>query len=213
MTTPLAERWRRWGRRINALSLRERVIMAASAAAALAALVDAFVLSPQFSAQRTIVQKLRADAAELNRLRAELAAPMADTPQTRARRELTQLQAALAEVDRAIDSKLAGRGDPAALPELLQRVLRRHERLTLIRLDTVPPPAGAGTAQTPAAAGAAAARRSVEVQLSGRYADLQAYAAEIERDLPGLRWASLHIDGQRQPPLMSARVWLAGGGS
>jgi hypothetical protein len=217
MNTEWRQYARLWGRRLNALSLRERVIMAASIAAALAAVVDFLALSPQFALQRTLVQKLKTDSAELNRLRSELAAPAPHTPQAQARQSLAQTQAELAAVDQQISARLAGRNEAAALPELLQQVLRRHERLVLVKLDAVPPaaaaiPAAASGAAAPRAQ-AAALRRSVDVQLAGRYADLQAYAAEIERTLPGLRWASLHIDGQQQPPLLSARVWLAGGAS
>ena len=192
-------RWIRLARRLNSLSVRERVIMAVSLAAALAAVVDALVLSPQFAAQRALVDRMRSQGAELTRMRSQLPVPGAGTPQSSLQRELAGQRAELATVDAAIAERL-GAGQAASLPELLQRVLRRHERLALLKLDTVPPKADD-----------AAARRSVEIQLAGRYADLADYAAAIERQLPGLRWARLDIDAGPQPPVMTARVWLPGG--
>ncbi len=190
-------------RRINGLTLRERAIMAVSLAAALAGVIDFLVLSPQFAAQRGIVTQLRTQGQEMAVLRAQLAPPAADSPQAQAQRALAALQAELTDVEARIATRLVGRTDTTAqLPDLLQRVLRRHERLTLLKLDTVPP-----------AADDPAARRVVELQLTGRYADLAAYAVEIEQQLPGLQWAALSIDGAPQPPVLSARVWLPGAGS
>lgn len=202
MKPALQRRWADLARRINALSLRERAIMAVSLAAALAAVVDFLVLSPQFAAQRGMVGQLRAQALEVSTMRVQLVAPAADSPQTRMKQSLDARRSELAVVDARIATRLAGRGEAAQLSDLLRRVLRHHERLTLLKLDAVPP-----------AATDPAARRSVELQLSGRYTDLTAYAAEIERQLPGLQWASLQIDGTPQPPRLSARVWLPGAGS
>jgi len=203
MNTVLSRQLTTLARRINGLTLRERAIMALSLAAALAAVIDFLVLSPQFAAQRGIVAELRTQGQEMAMLRARLAPPAADSPEAQARRALEARQAELIDVDARIAARLAGRIDTAAqLPDLLQRVLRRHERLTLLKLDTVPPPA-----DDPAA------RRVVELQITGRYADLAAYAGEIEQQLPGLQWAALSIDGTPQPPVLSARVWLPGAGS
>jgi MSHA biogenesis protein MshJ len=190
-------------RRINGMTLRERAIMAVSLAAALAAVIDFLVLSPQFAAQRGLVAQMRTQGQEMAVLRAQLAPPAADSPEAQARRALEARQAEVAEVEATIATRLAGRTDTAAqLPDLLQRVLRRHEHLTLLKLDTVPPTADD-----------AAARRVVELQVAGRYADLVSYAGEIEQQLPGLQWAALAIDGAPQPPVLSARVWLPGAGS
>jgi len=199
--------WQNLGRRINALSLRERVIMAASLAAALAGVADALVLSPQFGTQRALVQQLSAEQQRLATLRAELVAPAPDSPQAGLQHTLAERRAELA----ALDARIAERqvaGPAAELPALLQQVLRRHDKLTLLRLDTVAAtPTGGQDART------APPRRMIELQVAGRYADLSAYATEIEQQLPGLRWASLRIAASPEPAVMSARLWLAGGGT
>lgn len=188
-------------RRIDALTVRERAIMAVSLAAALAALADVLVLSPQFAAQRAGVERMKQAAAELQALRARVAAPEAQTPSGMLAHQIDEQRRHLAMVDAAITERL-GTGQAASLPALLQRVLRRHERLTLVQLQTRPP-----------VAADAAARRSVELRVSGRYADLVAYLTAIEAELPGLRWASLQIDAAGSPPLLTARWWLPGEGS
>jgi MSHA biogenesis protein MshJ len=199
--------WKSLSRRINALSLRERVIMAGSLAAALLAVVDALVLTPQFEAQRRLLDRLRVQGAELQTLRARLTGPVADTPEARLATQLVTRRAELASLELAIEQRLAS-GPPAHLDDLLRSALRRHERLTLLKLETLAP---SGTAAS--AAAAPGVRRGVHLQLSGRYADLAAYAGAIERQLPGLRWQDLQIDASQQPPVMSAQLWLVGGGS
>jgi MSHA biogenesis protein MshJ len=190
--------WIRLAQRLNALSLRERVIMAASLAAALAAVVDVLVLSPQFSTQRALLGSMQVQATELAALRAQLVVPAANTPLAAVKRRLAEQQVRLTALDAAITERL-GTGSAASLPELLQRVLRRHERLTLLKLETAP-----------AAAGQTSVRRSVDLRLAGRYADLATFASETEQQLPGLRWATLQLDAGPQPPVLSARVWLPG---
>lgn len=190
--------WRNLARRLNALSLRERVIMAVSLAVALAAVVDMAVLSPQLAAQNEALARMRSQQATLTTLRAQLAAPAASSPAGALRQRLAAEQARLQAVETTLAQRL-GSVHAASLPALLQQVLRRHDKLTLLKLDTVPP-----------AAEAPAVRRSVELQLAGGYADLLAYAQAIEQQLPGLRWAALQIDAGPQPPVLSARVWLPG---
>lgn len=201
----MKQRWKQLVRRLEALSLRERVIMTASIAAALLAAVDAWILSPQYATQRRMLDGLQRQGAELQALRARLVAPPADTPNARLTAALTEQQAEMQRVEQAIETRLAGQ-TPATLPALLRNVLRRHERLTLLKLETV--------AAAPAPEGAAVpARRLVLIQLSGRYADLSAYAGAIEQQLPGLRWHDLTLDASMQPPVLSAQLWLTGGGS
>lgn len=134
-------------------------------------------------------------------------APAPDSPQASLQHTLAERRAELA----ALDARIAERqvaGPAAELPALLQQVLRHHERLTLLRLDTVAATLTDGPGGT-----APPARRMIELQVAGRYADLSAYAAEIEQQLPGLRWATLRIAASPEPAVMSARVWLAGGGT
>lgn len=202
--------WKPLARRIDGLSLRERVIMAGSLAAALLAVVDALVLTPQFEIQRQSLDRLRVQAAELQTLRARLTGPVADTPEARLATQLVTRRAELASTELAIEQRLAS-GPPALLPDLLRSTLRRHERLTLLKLETLAPAAtaSAGVGLPPAAT----LRRGVQLQLSGRYGDLVAYATAIEQQLPGLRWQTLQIDATQQPAVMSAQVWLVGGGS
>jgi MSHA biogenesis protein MshJ len=200
--------WSRWSRRINALTLRERTIMFISIAAALGAAADALVLSPQLAVQHALASRTLAQVGELASLRAQwgaVASPaQADTPQGRLHLRMNQTQARRDEVEQAIAQRLARNDGAVRLPDLLERVLRRQARLTLLRLDTAAPPAA------PAASSAPLPRQGVELQIGGRYADFISYLAEIEQQMPGLRWTELRIDSSTQPPVLTVRVFLPG---
>ncbi|MEK8048061.1 hypothetical protein [Ideonella margarita] len=126
-----------------------------------------------------------------------------------------------------------------ALPKLLATVLQRHARVSLVRLETGATGAGsaAGQAAAPGLTAASAAMQSLanvpggtpanappaaanetrpgdwqgaKLTISGQYADLQQFLAELERTLPGLRWGTLSLQREQGQPLLSVQLWLAG---
>ena len=192
--------------RINALTLRERAIMFISLAAALVAATDALVLSPRLAEQKALAQQLRQQSSDVDALRAQVAGPaLADTPQARLARELLQLRTRLAELDTEIQRRAGSGASAMRLPTLLERVLRRHDRLTLVRLATLTTPATPKPGALPL--------QGVEIVLRGPYPDLVRYVAEAEQAMPGLRWGELHISsrqGTQARPELVAKVTLLG---
>lgn len=201
--------WQNQARRIDALSLRERVIMFASLALALGALVDALLLSPAIAERRALAAQMRQNANELGTLRTRLAAATqtgTDTPLGRQRAAVEQARAELQSLDTQVQARLARRDEVTRLPELLERVLRRHERLTLTRLATVEAP----RSTTADGAGSGLRWQAVELSVAGSYLDLMQYLDALEHELPGLRWGALQITTQTQPPVLTVRLLLAG---
>jgi MSHA biogenesis protein MshJ len=192
--------WTQQGKRINALTLRERTIMFVSLAVAMAALADALVLSPQGAEQKALATKMRQQAAELDGLRSQLvagtAAAGADTPLGRLQRLRVERQ--------AVEEKIRQHGgkDAARLPDLLAQVLKRHDKLVVLRLATAVP-------RAPAEGEAAALPQlGVDLSLAGSYLDLVAYLAEIETTLPGVHWSELQINQSDPTPVLKVRVYL-----
>ena len=191
--------------RINALSLRERAILFLSLVAALAAAADALVLSPRMSEQKQLAQSQRQQTSEIEALRARLpgAAAAADTPLARKARELQDARDRLQQTNAEIERRLAA-GAGTRLSEVLERLLKRQDRLTLQRLAAAP--------ATAAGPGAALPSRTVELVLRGGYHDLMRYVADAESALPGLRWAELALTQQGDSNEMRALVVLLGEG-
>ncbi len=208
--------WSAQARRIDALSLRERVIMFVSAVLVLGALADTLVLAPQMATRRALAEQLRRSADELGALRSQLEAARtraADSPEARQRAALEAARRELAQLDGTLQAQLADPGRLTRLSGLLEHTLRRHERLVLTRLATLP--AETSTPATPAVPGAPEAEalrwQGVELGVSGRYLDLMDYLAELERALPGVRWGRLQIGTQTEPPQLTVRLLLPGG--
>lgn len=190
--------WKRLQQRVDAMSLRERLLLFVSACAALVALADFLVLSPQLQAQRALGQKLKAQASELQALRAKLQGD----PTSAAGKllgELQALQARRGAIDEQIAQKRGGAAATAQLPALLERALRRHDRLTLLRLGAAPPaPLRPGGPRV----------QAVELALAGSYPDLTRYVADTERELPDLRWGEVSLTATELGAELRARVVL-----
>ncbi len=197
--------WSQQAQRINALSMRERVIMFATGALAMVAMTDAFVLSPLLAEHKQLAERTQTQTRELAALRAGLAAmaraPDAQTPQGRLRSALLAAREQRRTVDAEIEQRLAARLPVAPVAALVERVLRRHERLALVRLTLTPP--------HPVAPGAAVGLHGVELAISGRYPDMVAYLAELERGQPSLRWGDLHL-AEGSPPTLTVQLQTLG---
>ena len=205
--------WQDQARRIDALNLRERVMMFLSIALAVGALGDAFVLSPAMAERRQLTAQSLQQTKQIDALRTQLALRnrVDDTPQARAGEGLGGLRSELGSLDEQIRAQLAGREEMARLPAVLDRLLRRHDRLTLVRLSTAAPSRGATPALAQPADPLPAVRwQGVELSVSGRYPDLVSYLAELEQAMPGLRWGPLQIATPTLPPVLTVQLMLAG---
>lgn len=198
--------WQLQARRIDERSMRERVFMFLSFALVLVAAADALVLSPQFAEQKELAERMHGQARELASLRQGVAAAAsgADTaasPQVRLQAALAATRDEQRRVDAALQPLLGGQQPARALADLVERVLRHHERLTLLRLQVSAPRA--------ISPGTTLALHGVEISISGRYPDLVAYLAELERALPALRWGELHL-AEGTPPTLTVQLHTLG---
>lgn len=189
--------------RINALSLRERVFLFVSAIACCLALADALWLSPAMGAHQLQTQQHAAQNAELQRLRAELQGlPAPVDVNLPLRNEQAALQQQLADLQNQV-SAAAGGSSPALEP-VLTEFLRRRKELTLISTATL----GADAAPGKAAAGTGVTRRGVELKVSGPYGELVKYVKSLEQALPNLRWGTMQLRGEKQPPELTLQVFV-----
>lgn len=201
--TKRAPPWGRWARRVDALTVRERVIMFVSVAVALVAAADFLVLSPRAAEQKALGRALRAQTAELESLRRQLGdgGPGADTPIARLQRELQSAQRELQHADEEITRRVLAGAVGTRLPALLERVLRRHPQLVLQKLAT-----GAPVTARPGAP----PLEGVDLVVGGSYPALAQYVADLEQTLPGLRWLELAVVRTEAGAELQARVALLG---
>jgi len=204
--------WKKQLARINALSLRERVMLFASVAFVMVALADTLVWSPAAAKRKSLVAEQATAAKELDTLRQRLADASAtsqpDSPRGQMLARIAQSRAELQAVDSQITANLGDGKQLANLPDLMDQVLRRHERLTLTHLRT--------TDERPADKAAdkstetALRWQAVDLGVSGGYLDLVQYLADLEHALPELRWGPMQINTKQMPPELTVRLFLAG---
>ena len=196
--------WTAQARRIDAMSLRERAIMFASVALALAGIADVLVLSPTFTERRQLTAQMRQQAQQLDTLRAQAAASgpgrVDDSPQGRQRAAIERVRREQRALDDQIRTQFASRDEIARLPVVLDRLLRQHERLSLVRVALAAPAA--------AAADPTVRWQGVDLSVAGTYPDLVQYLSELEQALPGLRWGPLQIASPASPPVLTVRLML-----
>ncbi len=195
--------WQNQARRIDALTLRERVFLFLSCSLVLAALADAMVYQPLLQAHKAVAARAQAQTREMSALRLAVTAPAGS-----AAAPLSALQAvrsAMAEADATLAQRLAGAGSAphaaTAVADLVQRLLRRHERLTLHKLTLLPPQPGPGSTGT--------FWHGADLQLQGSYPDLVAYLAALQAAQPALRVGALHI-GAGSPALLTVQLHVLG---
>lgn len=196
--------WTRLSARVNALSLRERSMLFVVLVSLLGAATNLFFIAPLVSLQKARVAQIDQGSAaaeeQLGRLQQDIVA--------RRRVLATELDirmaAAQAEID-VVDREVAGlslaASEAVALPAMLKRVLRRSDKVALVRVS----PAG-DAAAAPGNAMALAQGGGLDITLAGSYLDLMEYLASLEAALPLARWSSLRVSAETAPAQAAVRI-------
>lgn len=207
-----------------AMSVRERMLLAAVAIAALAALYDLAVLQPVQRQRRILQQGIESAEAQAATLSGRLGDGGTGIAERTAR-----AQQALAQADAELASIKGGITPPAQMAERLRTLLASARNLTVVALRNLPaqgaggeslarapggPPtaqsADPGTSAAPApmsAKGAGLYRHPIEIRLLGRYADIVAWLERLEADADDLHVTELSLE-LRPSGRIEARIGL-----
>lgn len=204
--------WQTQAKRIDALSLRERVFLFLSIALVLAAVLDQFLIAPLTAEQTQARQHQQRQATELKTLRQQFAEATqlnaTDSPQGQLRAAIRAAQGETLGLDQQLQQRSGLLDNQSQLPEVMGRLLRQHGRLTLVKLQTLDE---AALPQAHNAAPSSLKWRGVELQVSGDYLDLMRYLAELETALPTLRWGQMRLSHESGQALLQLQVFLVGG--
>jgi MSHA biogenesis protein MshJ len=195
--------WSRLATRIDALSARERAFIFVSLLAGFMALADTLWISPVNLAHQRLSQQVAAQTQEVDRLRAQLAATPTPVDANQVlRTEIAALQTQR-EVGQQAIVQASGQGG-MALESVLTEFLRKRPGLTLLSTATLSAVSGDAKASVPAGL----LRRGVELRVSGPYAELVLYLRSLEKALPELRWGTMQLRSEKQPPELSLQVFV-----
>jgi len=216
----MKQRMQQLAKKIDALTLRERVILFVGAASVLVFLVNFLLIDPQFAKQKTLAQQIRQDQAQMQelqtlisqRIKAQAMDPDAENRMRlqALKQQQTQLQAKLQDMQKGLVS-------PDRMVGLLEDILKRQGKLQLVGLKTLPvtglredvaadPKAAAnqGAATSRGSAGNPADgdliyKHGVEITLQGTYLDILDYMSELEKMPWQVFWGKARLDVDAYP--------------
>jgi len=222
MNLDVKAQWKRWDERFAARTQRERAMIAIMLVVGVALIGSTLVVEPRFARAAVAKKNLAAQKAESDRLAAQwqaLLPRLKEDPDAAARQELEILRAKLATINADLAKANAALVPPAEMNTRLERLLARQPGLRLVSLRTLPPtsfvdkkPEAATTAAqgTPAAEKPAGDfdlyRHGVEIKLTGSYADLSAYVAQLESDRQKFIWGEVRLSVVEYPKAMLTLV-------
>ena len=132
---------RRYTERIDALSLRERVLIFIAAALVLVAFAYLGFIAPLMERDKRLGREVARRQTELAMLQAQLQALARSSemrPDDANRAELAGLQRQLAQLDEQIGEAASRFTSPQRMRDVLQEILARNPRLQLVDLKTLP---------------------------------------------------------------------------
>ncbi|HUJ85968.1 MAG TPA: type II secretion system protein GspM [Burkholderiales bacterium] len=193
---------RRYVERIDALSLRERVLIFIAAALVLIAFAYLGFIAPLMERDKRLGREVGRRQTELAMLQAQLQA-MARSSEMRPdevnRAKLAGLQHQLAQLDKQIDEAASRFTSPRHMRDVLQEILARNPRLQLVDLKTLPVDLfGNSDTRGPRPI----YRHALELTVSGAYLDLYAYLRQLEGLPTRLYWRKADLAAGDYPKVV-----------
>lgn len=199
--------WKQLETRIDAFSLRERVLLFVSLLVVVLLLGHTLWLEPALSRYTDIAKRFASQNTELLKLHDELKNSGGETGPGRAmRQELVQIREQLAAVNHDIAQMPMSASNETPLTQVLVHFLRRHEGLVLVRTATLAVDPRQGLAGSEANLG----RQGLELTVAGPYSELVRYVQTLERAMPALRWGTMKLNSEQRPTELNIQVWLLG---
>lgn len=208
--------------KVDAMSLRERIMIFAGTALTLMLLLNALLFDPQFAQQKQLSQQIKSEQSKIAGMQTEIQQKVqsqADDPDAANKELLKQLQ----QQSQQMHADLLGLNNVLVKPEnmasVLEDILKRNGKLRLISLNTLPVssltsaapneakvPAEKSVVPTPPATVPAAAqsladtsqiyKHGVEIVVQGTYLDMMSYMSALEAMPWQLFWgkAKMHVE-------------------
>lgn len=217
--------WEKIATRIDAMSLRERVLVFAAAVALLITVTNSLLLDPQYVKQKQLAQRMAEEQAKAARIHAEIQEKSrlkTIDPDAANRERLKVLQQQSLQMNSALKDLQKRLVPPDKMPGLLDGILKRSGKLRLVSLKTLPPsglndtllsektapegklPLNPGVPVSKASAENqqmvnAVYKHGVELTIQGSYAELTNYLTEMEALPWQLFWSKAKFSVDEYP--------------
>ena len=205
----------RYVERIDAMTLRERLMIFLASVAVLVMLVYTGLITPLLAKQANAQARLQQQQTQLDELQARLrtltqARTQAGNALAAKDAKVAELKARLGALNSDISAKEGQLVQPERMTTLVSDMVRRNRGVQLHSLRSLP-------TEEISAGGGSLYRHGIEVSVSGSYADLLAYLGEFERMPLRLSWGRLDLNAGDYPSvslelvlttLSTSKPWL-----
>ena len=202
-----------WIDRIDALELRERLLLLGASIAVLFLAVDSLAFQPTLKAQQVAEERISGLEMKLGALRQQamlLNYQTDEDPLAALYRTRDELSTELAQLDARIKDQLGALVEPAQAAKLLEQVLARHRGLRIASLRASSEPLdqlASGPAQ-----GGKLGRYQLELVLEGGYLDLMRYLQALESMPWKFFWQTVDFQVSEYPHAVSRlQLYTLGG--
>ena len=214
--------WQKLVQKIDALSLRERVIVFSMLAVLFIAIFNAALLDRQFAKQKQLSSQVTERQAQINQLRVQIqqSVQAKNDPDAADRERLQALKQQSAQMQSVLLDMQNGLVSPDRMTVLLEDILKRDRKLRLLSLKTLPVSSLSETAAAdvrPVQGNAAAVpasvvqnvggqpsagvvyKHGVEIVVQGEYLEILDYMAALESMPWQLFWGKAKLTVEKHP--------------
>lgn len=190
----------RYADRIDAMSLRERVLVFLAVAVVLIAIAESAFFEPILRRQKLGAQKIQQQQDEIHTMQLQLQAfaqARASDGASAKRQRLEKRKLELAALDGDIVARQSELVTPERMAKMVSAMIRRNPEIELVSLKSLPATSliQAERATISSPTGVFLYRHGVELVVSGRYMSMLTYVDQLER-LPGkMFWGSMELQG------------------
>ncbi len=205
--------WRKYAVKIDALPVRERVMVFIAAVVVTLFVIDALFIEPAAAHRKAMMAQSAQQRATLSTLQPQILAlekKLADPDAANmARRDDIKRQ--IAEVDAILKGMQQSLVAAENMKVLLQDMLARNPRLQLVALRTLPvtplvdkrgkPDAAGATNDKSTTSEGAVFKHGVQITIQGSYADLHDYLGRLEKMSWRMFWSRASLNAENYPRL------------
>ena len=193
----------RYADRLDAMSLRERVLIFLAVAVVIVAIADSVLFDPILRRQKINSQRIHQQEDEIRTMQGQVQAYAQSQTGDNAnakRQRLEKRRLELAALDRELAAKRSELMPPERMAKMLSEIVKRNPDIELVSLRSLP---ATGLTQSLAAilgpGGLALYRHGIEIAVSGSYLKMLTYVGELERLPAKLMWGNMELQAGAYP--------------
>ena len=193
----------RYADRLDAMSLRERVLIFLAVAVVIVAIADSALFDPILRRQKVSSQRIHQQEDEVRTMQAQVQVyaqgRTGDNANAKVQR-LEKLKIELAALDRELGARRSELVPPERMAKMLYEIVKRNPDIELVSLRSLP---ATGLTQSLAAmlgsGGLALYRHGIEITVSGTYLKMLTYVGQLERLPAKIMWGNMDLQAAAYP--------------